>query len=588
MAFSEDFLSDLAEKNDIEDVVSSYVRLTKRSGQNLFGLCPFHSEKTPSFSVSPSKQIYHCFGCGKGGSVFTFIMDIENLNFPEAVEFLAKRVGMAVPEQDYDPGRPKRDRLIAANREAARFFFEELTETREQSVIDYINRRRLSPAVIRRFGIGYAPDSWDSLITALVKKGFSETEIILAGLARRGKKGGIYDTFRGRLVFPVIDVRGNVVGFSGRIIGDAEPKYLNTPETLVFNKGLNLFGLNLAKKTKLPYIILVEGNIDVVSLHQAGFDSAVASLGTALTPEQARLISRFTSEVVIAYDMDEAGRKAAERAISLLEKLEIRVRVLRLEGAKDPDEYLSKYGADSLLNLLDKSENHIEYKLQTLQNRFDLNLDTDKVEFLKQATAFLADIPSMVEREVYTLRVAGIAGVSEKVLTAEVARQRKRRGRADKRQEEKTLFRPAKTAQPKAKSITYKNPRSALAEEGIIHLLHLDPQLFRGMPELDDKDFSSEVLYKIYSAIKNSANGQGSASVAHLSQVLSPDELALLTGIIGRPESAAMRERALHDYYDIIKTERALRSEGKPDLLAAAQRLKEKKGYGVGDGREKE
>ena len=337
MAFPERFLDELTERNDIVDVVSQYVRLTKKSGANLFGLCPFHSEKTPSFSVAPDKQIYHCFGCGKGGGVINFIMEIENLSFPDAVAFLARRANMPLPEEAQSEDTSRRARFLQLNRDAARFFHETLKSPQGAPAQDYIRRRAISPAMVTRFGLGFAPDSWDSLANAMRKKGYGDQELFEAGLVKHGKSGGVYDAFRNRLMFPVIDVRGSVIGFSGRILGDGEPKYLNSPETPVFSKSHNLFGLNLAKKSKNGYIILVEGNIDVVSLHQAGFDGAVASLGTSLTGEQARLISRYTNEVILCYDSDEAGRKAASRAIGILEKLDLKVRVLQVPGAKDPD-----------------------------------------------------------------------------------------------------------------------------------------------------------------------------------------------------------------------------------------------------------
>ena len=278
MAFPEKFIQELIDRSDIVDVVSGYVRLTKRSGANQFGLCPFHSEKTPSFSVSPDKQIYHCFGCGKGGGVISFIMEIENLSYPEAVAFLAKRAGMQMPEETDSFESRKRARMLALNRDAARWFYAQLSTPAGAAARDYIARRRISGAMVKNFGLGAAPDSWDSLVHAMHEKGYTDQELFDAGLVKRGKKGGFYDAFRNRLMFPVIDVRGNVIGFSGRILDDGEPKYMNSPETLVFSKSRNLFALNLAKKSKAGYIILSEGNIDIVALHQAGFDSAVASL----------------------------------------------------------------------------------------------------------------------------------------------------------------------------------------------------------------------------------------------------------------------------------------------------------------------
>ena len=366
MNFSEDFLNEIAERNEIEDVVGSYVRLEKRSGQNLFGLCPFHSEKTASFSVSPSKQIYYCFGCGKGGGVINFVMEIEGMNFPEAVEFLANRAGIKMPEEEADPLSQKRSRMLALNKAAARFFYDSLHTPAGQKAQSYLEARKLSAATAKNFGLGFAPDTWDSLKNAMNAAGWSDLDLFDAGLVKRGKNGGFYDAFRNRLMFPVIDVRGNVIGFSGRILGDGEPKYLNTPETRVFDKGSNLFGLNLAKKSRLGYLILVEGNVDVVMLHQAGFDCAVASLGTSLTAEQARLISRYTNEVVLAYDSDAAGQKASQRAIGLFEKLDVKTKVLRMDGAKDPDEYIKSKGPDAFRNLIERSESQIDFRLQNI------------------------------------------------------------------------------------------------------------------------------------------------------------------------------------------------------------------------------
>ena len=429
MAFSESFLTELVERNDIVDVVSGYVRLSKKSGSNMFGLCPFHSEKTPSFSVSPDKQIYHCFGCGKGGGVINFIMEIENLGFRDAVEFLARRAGMQMPEEENDKESQKRARMLALNKDAAHFFYEQLYSPAGRPGLEYMQGRRIGRAVATNFGLGFAPDTWDSLRNAMKAKGYTDFELFDAGLIRKGKSGGFYDTFRSRLMFPVIDVRGNVIGFSGRIIGDGEPKYMNSPETLVFNKSRNLFALNLAKKSKSGYIILSEGNIDVVSLHQAGFDSAVASLGTSLTPEQARLISRYKSEVyglvIIAYDNDGAGIKAAQRAIGILEKLDLKVKVLRMSGAKDPDEFIKLKGADAFRNLLEGSEDQVDYRLHAVTAKYDLSADEQKVEFLKEATELVARLPGAVERQVYAMRVASLSGVAADAVTAEAAFERR-------------------------------------------------------------------------------------------------------------------------------------------------------------------
>lgn len=585
MAFPESFLQELAERNDIVDVVSGYVHLTKRSGSNLFGLCPFHSEKTPSFSVAPDKQIYHCFGCGKGGSVISFIMEIENLSFPEAVEFLARRAGMPLPEQSDNRDNRRRERLLALNRDAARFFHEMLRAPEGETARAYLARRKLTGRTVTNFGLGCAPDAWETLTRAMKAKGYTEQELFDAGLVRHGKSGGVYDTFRNRLMFPVIDVRGNVIGFSGRILGDGEPKYMNSPETPVFSKSHNLFALNLAKKSKSGYIILSEGNIDVAALHQAGFDSAVASLGTSLTPEQARLLSRYTSEIVIAYDNDGAGQKAAQRAIGILEKLDLRVRVLRMTGAKDPDEYIQTFGADAFRNLLEASENHIEYQLQSVQNKYDLAVDEQKVAFLKDAAGVIAQLPGSVEREVYAMRVGQKTDVPAAVVLDEVARQRKRKLARAKKDQQREILRPAQRMQPAGRAIRYENPRSAAAEEGVVRLLYLDPGLFRGQNVPDAAQFSSPELAHLYTALLGPCARGETVSLAALGETLSQDEISLLTSIIQKPEVLANGARALSDYIKIIRAE-SCAGAGAQDLRAFANQLKEQKGYGGKDGNE--
>ena len=578
MAFSESFLTELTERNDIVDVVSGYVRLGKKSGSNMFGLCPFHSEKTPSFSVSPDKQIYHCFGCGKGGGVINFIMEIENLSFPEAVEFLAKRAGMPIPEEENDRESRKRSRMLSLNRDAARFFYAQLSTPQGGAARDYMAKRRIGPATAKNFGIGFAPDTWDSLEKAMREKGYTDFELFDAGLVRKGKKGGYYDTFRNRLMFPVIDVRGNVIGFSGRILGDGEPKYMNSPETLVFNKSRNLFALNLAKKSKSGYIILSEGNIDVVSLHQAGFDSAVASLGTSLTPEQARLLSRYTNQVIIAYDNDGAGIKAAQRAIGILEKLDLKVKVLRMSGAKDPDEFIKLKGADAFRNLLESSENQIDYRLRTVTDKYDLSVDEQKVEFLKEASDLVARLPGSVERQVYAMRVASMSGVSADVVTKEVERRRKKLVNQASRSEERQQSRPERQLQPEEKALRYEDPSSAAAEEGVIRLLYLDPALARNAELPAPEEFSSPALGHIYSVLRDKIDRGETPSAATLGGALDGQEMSLLVRLLQKPELLSKGDRALADY---IKRIRERKEQGKQvsDLRALADKLRETKGY---------
>lgn len=576
MPIPESFLQEVSDRNDIADVVSGYVRLNKKSGANLFGLCPFHSEKTPSFSVSPDKQIYHCFGCGKGGGVYNFIMEIENLTFPEAVEFLAKRVGLQVPEENRDdPESRRREQLKKLNKDAGRFFYKQFLSDAGAPAQEYALRRGLTPATVKKFGLGYAPDSWDSLVKAMKELGYSEGLMLQAGLVRKGKKGGVYDTFRNRLMFPVFDVRGNVIGFSGRILGDGEPKYMNSPETPVFNKSKHLFGMNLAKKTKLGYIILCEGNVDVVSLHQAGFDNAVASLGTSLTPEQARLISRYVNEVVIAYDGDSAGQKATARAIGILEKLDVKVRVLTMTGAKDPDEYIKKFGADSFRNLLEQSEDHTDYTLGKIKDKYDLSSPESKLNFLKEAEQYIATFSGKAEREVYAMRVAEVIGVSPQAVRDDVENLRKRNSSRNKRQAEKQEI--STVGKSPIRSIRYENSRSAMAEEGVIRLLYKDSQLFDYITPPEPEQFTVPELGNIYRAIRKLGRTED-VTMAKLSGELSNDEISLLTVILQRPETVANGQKALSDYIEIMESERRNKQDDL-DLASFADTMRKKKAY---------
>ena len=560
MAFSDSFLEELAARNDIVDVVSGYVRLGRKSGSNIFGLCPFHSERTPSFSVNPDRQIYHCFGCGKGGGVINFIMEIENFSFPEAVEFLAKRAGMELPEQSNDAETRRRSKMLAVNKDAARYFRDQLSTPAGAAARRYIAERQIGDRAVKIFGLGYAPNGWTGLLDAMHAKGYTDFELFDAGLVSKGKRGGYYDKFRDRLMFPVIDIRGEVIGFSGRILSGDGPKYMNSPETLVFNKSRNLFAMNLAKKSKCGYIILAEGNVDVVSLHQAGFDSAVASLGTSLTPEQARLLSRFTNEVIIAYDNDGAGIKASQRAIGILEQLDVRVKVLSMSGAKDPDEFIKLKGPDAFRNLIEASENQEDYRLRLITKKYDLSIDEQKIEFLKEASEFVAKLPDAVKRQVYGMRVASQAGVNADVVTKEIEQRRKLMLSQAKRAENREQAKPERQAQPPERELRYENPASATAEEGVIRLLYLDAGLTsEKLP--DEEKFSSKALAHIYAEIKELLEEGRQPSSLNLSELLSMDEMNLLVRVIEKPEVLSNSKRALADYIATIEREYSLKKE---------------------------
>ena len=583
MAIPAQFIDELMARCDIADVVADYVPLTRKGG-SLWGCCPFHSERTPSFHVVPERQMYKCFGCGKGGGVINFIMEIENLSYPDAVRFLAKRAGLEVPEERGDGGfRKRRERLLALNKEAARYFHSVPHSPAGRAGVDYLfGKRRLPKATVTRFGLGMAPDGWDKLITEMKSKGYEKSELLEAGLVVLSKEGRVYDRFRNRVMFPIIDLRGDVIGFGGRVLDDSTPKYLNSPDTPIFNKGRNLFALNIAKKTRLGRIILTEGYMDTLSLHQAGFDCAVASLGTALTGDHAQLLARYTKEVVIAYDGDGAGVSAAQRAIGLLEKTGMKVPVLRMKGAKDPDEFIGKYGAEAFAKLLDQSENHIEYRIDQVKGKYDLTDDAQRVEFLKEAVPILAQLPSPAEREIYGARCAELAGVSAEVVTQEVKRERSRLSWKAKKQQERRDLTPTVQLQPKERALRYDNIRSARAEEGVLRLVVLDPELFGSAAVLEPEHFSAPLLGKVFGLLRARWISGLSVSLAALAGELEPAEMSHLSGVLTQPESLQNGARAMRDYIEIIETEaekRRLAGESE-ELLAMQKKLLEKKAYG--------
>ena len=588
MRFSEAFLDELAARNDIVDVVSSYVEL-KRKGANYFGLCPFHSEKTPSFSVAPDKQMYHCFGCKKGGGVFSFIMEIENLTFPEAVEFLARRAGMSLPQEGemQNDGDRLRRRVLELNRTAARWFYDQLQQPQGAAVQAYLDKRQIRRSVAVRFGMGASLDQWDALLRAMSEKGFTKKELMAAGLAVAGRGGRIYDKFRNRLMLPVIDVRGDVVGFGSRVIDNSEPKYMNTTDTPTYSKRRVLYGLNLAKKTKRPNIILCEGNLDVVTLHQAGFDNAVACMGTALTQEQIHLLSRFTKELVLCYDNDNAGQLATQRALEMLNNTEFTVRVLKLprrlvDGEyvkQDADDFIKFQGAPAFERLLSGSENGVEFRMAQIAAKYDLTSDEGRIAYAGEMAEELCKLENAVERDVYTNRAAQTAGLSAEAMKLEIQRAFRRRAAKDRKMQERQELNLSRTLQPAERAIRYDDLRSAMAEEGVLRLLMQDDGIFPAEPPLREEEFSSPLLGRIYSQLWRC---RGGSSLAALSAVLTQEEMSHLTALLQKPESAANARQALADYIRIIREEYAKRSgRSAMDALAAARdTYKDKKGYG--------
>ena len=583
MPIPERFLDELIARTDIVDLVGEYVRLTKK-GRNYWGLCPFHSEKTPSFSVSPDKQIFKCFGCGKGGGAINFIMELDSLPFRDAVGVLAKRVNLEVPDTGgFSAGmKERREKLLTINKAAARVFHKWLYAPEGAAGLAYLQRRGLSRGTLTRFGLGFAPDRWDGLLTALAEQGWDKADLLDAGLAVSNKDGRIYDRFRNRVMFPIIDIRGDVIGFGGRVMDDSTPKYLNSPDTPVYNKSRNVFALNIAKKSRAGRVILTEGYMDTISLHQAGFDSAVASLGTSLTAEHAQLLARYFKDAVIAYDGDGAGVSAAQRAIPLLERAGLNVKVLRVKGAKDPDEFIKKYGPEAFARLLDKSENHIDYRLEQLRGRYDLSDDSQRVEFLREATGVIASLHSAVEREIYGGHAAQMAGISAEAMAQEVKKELRRRIQKEKKQQERRDLSPAIQLQPKARGMRYDNIRSARAEEGVVRLLLLEPDLFPQVEGLGPEQFSAPVLAKIYALLCQRHREGRSTQLAALAGALSPEEMSHLVSVMDQPEALAHSAQALRDYIEIIETEALKRGgAGASDpLLAAREKFRERKAYG--------
>ena len=563
MAFPQSFMDELTARSDIVDVVGSYVQLT-RKGSNLFGLCPFHSEKTGSFSVSPDKQIYYCFGCKKGGGVVNFIMDIENLPFPDAVRFLAKRAGMEVPDEegDREAGR-RRQRLLDLNRDAARFYYQLLQQPEGRAVQDYLDRRQIKKSTAVRFGMGASLDAWDVLLTAMTKKGYTKSELLDAGLVVQNKNGGLYDKFRNRLMLPVIDTRGDVVAFGSRV----------------------LYGLNLAKKSKRPNIILCEGNLDIVTLHQAGFDNAVASMGTALTVEQTRLLSRFTKELVLCYDNDNAGKIATERALQILNGSEFSVKVLQLprrlvDGEyikQDADDFIKFQGPDAFERLLNGSENGVEFRMAQIAGKYDLKDDEARIAYCGEVSELLASLPGAVEREIYTGRAAEAAGITAEAMKLEVQRSFKRRIAREKRAELRKNLNPAMALQPKERSLRFENMRSAEAEKGILRLLLTDDTLFSDTIPIPPERFSSPLLSRAYQRLWEVHAARSRPMISSLGEEFSREEIDCLTAVCQEPVSTQHAQQALTDYIDVINSEADKRTAQDDPLLAAVEKFKNKK-----------
>ena len=559
MPFPDSFLQELKLRSDITEIASSYVNL-KRHGRNMVGLCPFHGEKTPSFNIYTENGSFYCFGCGAGGDVITFIMKIENLDYVEAVKFLAQRAGMEMPENTYDDSLSKlRMRIYEANREAARFFHATLLSQRGQSGLNYLRGRALSDRTIRHFGLGFADDDWNSLCNHLKNKGFSEYEIYSANLAFKRKNGnGIYDRFVNRVMFPIIDLRGNVIAFGGRIMTDEKPKYLNTSDTPVFKKSENLFSLNNAKSSGTRTLILCEGYMDVIALNQAGFTNAVATLGTALTNEQAVIMKRYADEVIICYDADGAGQKATARAIDILRNAGLPIKILTVPSGKDPDEFIRSKGENgpaAFKLLIEKCGNDIEYRLMKLKENYNLNTTDGKVAFLNEAVKIVATIESPIERDVFASKLCAELEIDKNAFLEQISKVKRRDRRENIKKETRQIQAELNGQSDKINREHYKKPRSSSAEEALLVYLINNPDYANSISERVTPDKFSNSLIKRYYEYVLSKIKSGYEPLTSVSSDFNSDEVSYLYKLISTTIPAASTREAVEEYINVINEE---------------------------------
>jgi len=548
--YPEELIEEIRMSNDIVDVVSEYVKLEKK-GKNYFGLCPFHREKTPSFSVDNTKQLFYCFGCCKGGSVIQFIQNIENLEYIEAIRFLAERVRITLPEGESEEEKKralKIQKIIKINTDAARFFYEQLNAPGNSEARQYLAKRKVSESIAKKFGLGYSTNDWDSLYKYLKSKNYSDEDLADSGLVIARKDGnGFYDRFRGRLMFPIFDLRGNVIGFGGRVLDDSLPKYMNSPETLVYNKRKNLYALNFAKNSSEKRIIVVEGYMDVISLYQFGIINTVASLGTALTESQGRLLKKYAEEIIISYDADTAGQEATMRGLNLLNDIGCNVKVLLIPKGKDPDEFIKSNGADAFRKLVDNALTLVEYKIKMLKKQIDTATIEGKINFLNRAADIIAKIDNSVEQEMCIKKISADYGISQESMFAEVVKRIKPKGN----------FKPTvKVELPKAASKEKSNNQAmedylAYYERMVLSLLCIDNSLYKKIEDkIDLEFFTLEENRKVAEIIFNKIKEKKGIVPAELLNMVSNESANIFARLI---QGECNFEDNLRAILDIIK-----------------------------------
>lgn len=564
MALSDSFLQELKMKTDIEDVISTYVTL-KRRGATLVGLCPFHNEKTPSFTVYPATQSFYCFGCGAGGDAITFLKKIENLDYLDAVKTLAQRAGLQMPQEGFDDSLSKRRRrILEMNREAARFYHSVLLSPEGKVGYDYYIGRALSAATINHFGLGFAPNQWDALLKHMRAKGYQPAELVDAGLARKGQKG-YYDNFRNRVMTPIIDVRGNVIAFGGRVLDDSKPKYINTGDTLVYKKTNELFALNFAKDSKEDALILCEGYMDVIAMHQAGFTNAVAGCGTALTTEQVRLISRYAKEVILTYDADEAGQKALQKAMTLFDQTDVKVRIPALVGGKDPDEIIRTYGRDKFKGMLDGASNETEFRLLALRRQYNLATTQGKIDFIGGALQILATLPP-VEQDLYVSRLSEELGVERQNMKVQLQDLVARQGNRREKREFNRIVQENMRKTARETMATDASLRKLRAEDRLISLLLRYPDCSRLCKDFDPQWLTPGFAQRVFTLIlQRLENGDGT-ELMDLRDRLTDDEMGRLSGIIARGGESADAKQEFSDCLQTIRAEQQKKQESAAEL----------------------
>lgn len=564
MALSDSFLQELKMKTDIEDVISTYVTL-KRRGATLVGLCPFHNEKTPSFTVYPATQSFYCFGCGAGGDAITFVKKIENLDYLDAVKTLAQRAGLQMPQEGFDDSLSKRRRrILEMNREAARFYHSVLLSPEGKVGYDYYIGRALSAATINHFGLGFAPNQWDALLKHMRAKGYQPAELVDAGLARKGQKG-YYDNFRNRVMTPIIDVRGNVIAFGGRVLDDSKPKYINTGDTLVYKKTNELFALNFAKDSKEDALILCEGYMDVIAMHQAGFTNAVAGCGTALTTEQVRLISRYAKEVILTYDADEAGQKALQKAMTLFDQTDVKVRIPALVGGKDPDEIIRTYGRDKFKGMLEGASNETEFRLLALRRQYNLATTQGKIDFIGGALQILATLPP-VEQDLYVSRLSEELGVERQNMKVQLQDLVARQGNRREKREFNRIVQENMRKTSRETMATDASLRKLRAEDRLISLLLRYPDCSRLCKDFDPQWLTPGFAQRVFTLIlQRLENGDGT-ELMDLRDRLTDDEMGRLSGIIARGGESADAKQEFSDCLQTIRAEQQKKQESAAEL----------------------